>query len=55
MERKKVTAYLNTQMEKSTIVCSRMVRVRVTEFSNTLMDENIMDNSKIINRMDLDS
>jgi hypothetical protein len=55
MVRKKVTGYLNSQMEKSTIVCSRMVRARVTEFSNTLMNENIMDNSEIINRMDLDS
>ena len=55
MVRKKVTGYLNSQMEKSTIVCSRMVRGTVTEFSNTLMDENIMDNSEIINRMDLDS
>jgi hypothetical protein len=55
MERQKVSAYKNLQMEESTIIRSRMVISTVTELLHTMMEEYIEESSKINSLTVMDS
>ncbi len=55
MERQKVSAYKNLQMEESTIIRSRMVSSTVTELLHAMMEEYIEESSKINSLTVMDS